>query len=624
MLGGYAGKIARIDLSAREVQVEALEEALARKYLGGKGLGAYLLYEHLKPLTAPYDPDNILIFITGPLTGTNFPAVSRSAVVTKSPMTGTFLDSYSGGFFGPHMKFVGYDAFLIKGRASQPAYILVEEDRISITEANHLWGLSTSETERRLREALKATEKESISVASIGQAGENLVRFSNIINDRRAYGRGGAGAVMGSKNLKALVIRGDGKIQVADEARFKEVGKRCRKKIAEHPLTKKGGTFPTEGTMMTVHLTQETGTLPSRNWQENTSLFATDIGGEAFMKYIIRPQACFACPIGCSRETKAERGGTEYLTEGPEYETIYALGSNCDIKEPEVIIAADKLCDDYGMDTISCGVAIGFAMECFEKGLITEKETGGLQLSFGDGDSLLEAIHLIAKKEGIGKLLSEGVKIASEKIGGSSAFAMHVKGLELPGYDPRGMKGQSLTYALADRGGCHLRSNTIRTELLGIPRVYDRYGYEEKPEMIRDLQLNYATFDSLIACVFGAFAVSVEDYADAVSAVTGMPIRLQELRLIAERAWNLTRLFNVREGFTRKDDTLPARLFSEPSTKGPSKGQVVDREAFEKMLDEYYEVVGWDIETGVPTEEKLRQLEIADLKPKPVKSEEKE
>lgn len=332
------------------------------------------------------------------------------------------------------------------------------------------------------------------------------------------------------------------------------------------------------------------------------------------MKYIVRPQACFACPIGCSRETKAKIGDMEYLTEGPEYETIYALGSNCDIKAPEVIIAADKLCDDYGMDTISCGVAIGFAMECFEKGLISKKETGGLELSFGNGDALLEAIHLMAKREGIGRLLSEGVKIASEKIGGSSAFAMHVKGLELPGYDPRGMKGQSLTYALSDRGGCHLRSNTIRTELLGIPRVYERYGYEEKPEMIRDLQLNYATFDSLIACVFGAFAISIEDYADAVSAVTGMSIHFEELRLIAERAWNLTRLFNVREGFTRKDDTLPARLFSQPSTKGPSKGQVVDREAFEKMLDEYYEVVGWDRETGVPTDEKLTELGIEDLK----------
>jgi aldehyde:ferredoxin oxidoreductase len=307
-------------------------------------------------------------------------------------------------------------------------------------------------------------------------------------------------------------------------------------------------------------------------------------------------------------------GGVEYLTEGPEYETIYAFGSNCDVKDPEVIIVADKLCDDYGMDTISCGAAIGFAMECFEKGLISQKETAGIPLSFGNGEALLEVVHLIAKREGIGQLLSEGVKRASEKLEGSSDFAMHVKGLELPGYDPRGMKGQSLTYALSDRGGCHLRSNTIRTELLGIPKPYDRYGYEEKPEMIRDLQLNYATFDSLIACVFGAFAISVEDYADAVSAATGWSFTLKDLRLIAERAWNLTRLFNLREGFTKGDDTLPERLFTQPSTKGPSQGQVVDREAFEQMLNEYYQVVGWDKETGTPTDEKLKELGINGLK----------
>jgi aldehyde:ferredoxin oxidoreductase len=378
MLKGYAGRLAWIDLTDGTVSVKKLEEALAKKYLGGKGLGAYLLYNHLKANTDPYDPDNILIFITGPLTGTSFPAVSRSAVVTKSPLTGTFLDSYSGGFFGPHMKFSGYDGFVIKGKAAKPSYILVEKDKIAIKEAEHLWGLSASETESRLKEELEQKEKERISVTTIGQAGENRVRFANIINARRAYGRGGAGAVMGSKNLKAVVIRGEGEIPIADKKHLKEVAKRCRKNIAEHPLTKKGGTFPTEGTMMTVHLTQETGTLPSRNWQENTSQFATDISADAFLRHFLRPQACFACPIGCSRETKAIIDGVEYLTEGPEYETIYAFGSNCDVRDPEVIIVADKLCDDYGMDTISCGVAIGFAMECFEKGLISEKDTGGI------------------------------------------------------------------------------------------------------------------------------------------------------------------------------------------------------------------------------------------------------
>ncbi len=300
------------------------------------------------------------------------------------------------------------------------------------------------------------------------------------------------------------------------------------------------------------------------------------------------------------------------MTEGPDYETIYAFGPNCEISDTEVIIAADKLCDEYGMDTISCGVAVGFAMECFEKRLISEKETGGLALAFGNGDVVIELIHLIAKREGIGQLLSEGVKIASEKIEGSSAFAMHIKGLELPGYDPRGMKGQSLTYALSDRGACHVRSSTLRTELLGIPQKVDRYAYGGKPEMVRELQLNYAAFDCLIACLFGTFAISLQDYTDALSCVTGWPITLSELRSVAERSWNLTRLFNVREGFTRKDDTLPERLFVEASSKGPSRGQVINRSSFDSMLDEYYQIAGWD-RLGVPTKEKLVELGIDHL-----------
>ena len=613
MVSGYAGKIVWIDLNNGKVKIEKLKEEIARKYLGGKGLGAYLLYCSLHPHTDPYDPANKLIFITGPLTGTRFPAVSRSAVITRSPMTGTFLDSYSGGFFGPHLKDAGYDAIAISGKANIPVYIMVDNGEISIEEAGDLWGLSTSETEKHLRNELKQKKEERISIASIGQAGERLVRFANIITDRRAYGRGGAGAVMGSKNLKAVVVRGDSKIPIADQQGFEEIVRRCRRKIAQHPLTKKGGVFPKIGTMMTVDLTQETGTFPTRNWQENTFDHATEINGEAFLRHHVRPRACFACPIGCSRDTKASIGGVEFVTEGPDYETIYAFGSNCAVKDTEVIIAADKLCDEYGMDTISCGGVIAFAMECFEKGLISAQQAGGIDISFGNGDAVIELIHLIARRQEIGELLCEGVRVASEKIGGSSIFAMHVKRLDLPGYDPRGMKGQALTYALADRGGCHVRSNTIRTELLGIPQGIDRYAYEGKPAMVRELQLSYATFDCLIACLFGAFAITLQDYAEALCALTGWDITVEELRSVAERTWNLTRLFNVREGFTREDDTLPARLFMEASTRGPSGGQVVDRDAFEGMLNEYYEIVGWDRITGIPTSEKLTELGIEKL-----------
>ena len=607
MLTGYAGKIGWVDLTEGTTRIDDLDEDMARKYIGGKAMGAYLLLRHLPTKTPPYDPANILIFITGPLSGTNFPAAARSAVITRSPMTGTFLDSYCGGFFGPHLKRAGIDALVITGKAQKPVYILVDSGKITLEKADQVWGLSTFDTEAHLVKEHRKEKGERISVASIGPAGEKMVRFANIVNDRRCYGRGGAGAVMGSKNLKAVVLRGNQRPGMTDEAAFKDVAGRSRRKTAAHPLTGKEGHFPKVGTMMTLDLTNETGTLPTRNWQENTSEHAEVINADAFIKHIIRPKSCYACPIGCSRETTATQSGVEYKTEGPEYETMYAFGPNCEIKEPEVVIAADKLCTDYGLDTISCGVVVGFAMECFEAGLLSSEETGSSDLAFGNGDALIDLIHLIGKREGLGQILAEGVKRASEKINGSSEFAMHVKGLELPGYDPRGMKGQALTYAVSDRGGCHLRSNTLRTEIIGKPRAYDRYVYDEKAEMIRELQLNYATYNCLIACVFGTFALGGEDYAEALSAIMDWPVTAQEIRLIGEKALNLTRLFNIREGFTRQDDTLPQRLFSQPATRGPSKGQVVDKAAFEMMLDEYYQCMGWD-NNGVPTEDKLKEL----------------
>ena len=551
-----------------------------------------------------------MIFVTGPLTGTNFPAVSRSGLITKSPQTGTFLDSYSGGFFGTQLKWAGFDAIAIKGRAKEPSYLFVEEGEIQIKKADHLWGLTTSETEKQLREEVSSKKGERMSIAAIGPAGENLVKFASIINEKRAHGRGGAGAVMGSKNLKAVLVKGNLKPHQADEAGFKKIVKRCRKQIAEHPMTMKGGSFPKYGTTMTIDLTQETGTLPSRNWQENTFEGEEKINGDALLNYVTRPRACFACPIGCSRDSKVSIDGKEYNTEGPDYETMYALGPHCGISDPAVIIAADQLCDDYGMDTISCGVTIGFAMECFEKGLISKTETDGIDLSFTNGTALLEVIHKIAKYEGVGKLLAQGSKRMSKKIEGSKDFAIHVKGLELPGYDPRGMKGQGLSYALSDRGGCHVRGNTLRTELMGLPEPVDRFGYENKADMVRKLQLTYASCDCIIACVFGAFAITIQDYTEAISALTGWTITEDDLHTVAERAWNMTRLFNAREGFTRKDDTLPERLFTQGSTKGPSKGEVIDKQSFEKMLDEYYEIVGWDKATGIPGEAKLKELEI--------------
>jgi aldehyde:ferredoxin oxidoreductase len=606
MLKSYAGKIAWIDLSNNAIRIEALDDQIARKYLGGKGLGAYLLYKYLPAKTDPLDPKNLLIFVTGPLTGTLFPAVARSAVVTKSPLTGTFLDSYSGAYLGPHLKYAGYDAIVISGKADRPSYVWIDEDKITIKDAEDLWGLPCPRAEQLLKEELG----KGISVAAIGPAGEKGVRFANIFSQSRAYGRGGSGAVMGSKNVKAVAVSGDIKLAIDDTVRFKTIVRSCRQKIAAHPLVGKKGSFPRVGTMHTVDLTQETGTLPSKNWQENTSTQSDFVGSEDFEKFIVRPRACFGCPIGCSRETRVEVDGDEIITEGPEYETIYAFGANCGIDDPQVIVAADQLCDEYGMDTISCGGVIGFAMECFEKGLLSETDTDGLTLQFGNKHALVEMIHRIGKREGIGRLLSEGVKRAATKIKGSEFFAIHVKGLELPGYDPRGMKGQALTYALSDRGGCHLRSNTLRTELMGLPVALDRYSYENKAEMVRELQLRPVIFNSVVACFFSTFALTIEDYAEAISAATGWPLTPERLLLIAERIWNLTRLFNVREGFQKADDTLPERLFTHASSKGPSKGEMVDRASFEKMRETYYRIAGWDPQSGIPTEAKLRELDL--------------
>ncbi|HSH71197.1 MAG TPA: aldehyde ferredoxin oxidoreductase family protein, partial [Deferrisomatales bacterium] len=499
MQPGHVGRIGWIDLTRGTTRVETLPEETTRKFLGGKALGAHLLYQHLKPRTDPYAPDNLLLFLTGPLTGTRFPAVSRSGVMTRSPLTGTFLDSYSGGIFGARLRWAGLDGLVIVGRSAEPAYLLVEDGRVELRSARDLWGLSVFETERRLKETHGGDRPDRTSVAAIGIGGENRVRYACIVNEKRVHGRGGAGAVMGSKNLKAVVVRGERRIPIADETAFQEISRRCLRQTSAHPVVGKGGAFRSAGTMRTIDLTNATGTLPTRNWQENTFAGTEKINADAFLRHQVRPRSCYACPIGCSRDTRASRADGEYVTEGPDYETMYAFGANCGVDDPEVIIAADQLCDDYGIDTISCGVTIGFAMECRERGLLSDQDVDGLDLRFGNGEALLAAVHRIARREGVGALLSEGVKRASEQIEGSGDFAIHIKGMELPGYDPRGMKGQALTYAVSDRGGCHVRANTLRTELMGLPVPVDRYAYEGKAGMVRELQLAYASCDCVIA-----------------------------------------------------------------------------------------------------------------------------
>ena len=368
-----------------------------------------------------------------------------------------------------------------------------------------------------------------------------------------------------------------------------------------NPMTCKDGAFPKYGTTFTTEVTQNAGVLPTRNWREGIFEGAESLFSEAFFERKVKSATCFQCPIGCSRIVQTRDGEVNIRTEGPEYETIYALGSNCGIGDPDTIIKADLLCEEYGLDVISCGIVISFIMECTERRILNGRY-GGLNLKFGDSEGLLETIKLIGERKGLGRGLGEGVKRLSEEIGGESKpFAMCVKGLELPGYDPRGMKAMALLYATSDRGGCHLRGSTFRSELLGLPKPIDRFGYEGKAGLVAELQKIYTLMNVFSECLFANFVLTLEDYSTALSALFEESINQNDLLLIGKRIWDLTRLFNCREGFTSEDDTLPDRLFDDPIPYGPSKGQVIDKYSFELMKKEYYEIQGWEIETGLPS-----------------------
>ena len=592
MLGGYAGKILWVDLTENSCHSERLGEELASNYLGGKGFGAHLLYHNQRPHTDPLSPDNLLIFATGPLTGTLAPSSAKSALITRSPLTRTFLDSYASGSFASELKYAGYDILVIKGRAQRPTYILIDDDSVSLRDASALWGLENADTARAIRAELG---DERVKVISIGPAGERLVKFACVYCDRRTHGRGGGGAVMGSKNLKAIAVRGRGGIRIADLNRFDSALQICLKRLAE-----KSTTFGKYGTLMTLSATNEAGVLPTRNWREGYFEGADKISAHRlYDEKLIRRVACFGCPVACSRLSRGSYGGMPFTTEGPEYENVYAFGSNLGNPDLDSILLAERLCDEYGLDTISCGVTIGFAMEAYEKGIISRADADGLELHFGNSRAAIELIQKIARREGIGDLLAEGVKVASEKLGaGSSRFAMHIKGMELPAYDPRGMKGQALSYAVADRGGCHLRANTLKTEIWG--SACDRFSYEGKARMVKELQYQYIISDSSVLCLFINMGLELDDYARLISSATGLKLDREGLIAIADRIWQLTRAFNCREGFGRADDTLPERLFSDPLPSGASKGEVVDRASFEEMVEEYYRQEGWDLETGRP------------------------
>ena len=612
MIKGYAGKILRVDLTSGKVEKETLDEDFAKKFLGGKGFGGKILYEDVPPGTDPLSPENRVIISNGPLTGTGAFA-PKCSFVTKSPLTGGWLDCMLGGFVGPELKFAGYDVLVVSGKAPEPVYLHIDDEEVALRKASHLWGKSTHEAEINIKKEL---EDPKVKVASIGPAGENLVRFACITGDLyRQAGRGGVGAVFGSKNLKALAIRGSGKIELANKDEFIKHTRELNKALKES-----GETMTTYGTMWLVDPMNDYGMLPTRNFQQAVFAGAKKINGDRLVKTLkTKDVGCHACTLRCSNFLDVKRSEFgPFQIEGPEYETTCLMGSNCGVDDLKAIAYLNLLCDQLGIDTMSTGNILAYLMECVQKKIITKKDLDGIDLKWGNYKAMVELVKKISSRDGIGDLLSEGVAKVARKIGkGTSSFAMHVKGLEIPGYDPRGALGMGLAYATADRGACHLRAWTIYEEVMG---SMDRFSPEGKPMLVFARMHRKIIMDSLGICeMMGLMPL----FASLLSDATGWEVkplynRVHEKLLedfvidgggvgVGERIYNLARAFNVREGFGKKDDKLPLRFFKESVPEGPLKGHPIKIRDFNKMLKEYYELNGWD-GNGVPTKEKLVEL----------------
>ena len=607
------GRILKVDLTAKTIKSEPVDEEVAKKYLGGKGYATYLLYRYLKEYKRkgmspadidPLGPENVLIFATGPGTGVpGFPSSGRYHVMAlKSPLTGSIGSGNSGGEWGPFLKFAGFDMVVIEGASDTPVYLEIVNGEAELKSAEDLWGKNTFDTNRILKERVKG---KNVSVTCIGPAGENLVYMACIVNDEhRAVGRTGLGAVMGSKKLKAIVVSGEEKVPIADPERFREVSRKCLDKMRKNSVTGEG--LPTYGTAILVNVINNAGILPYKNWQTGVNPDAENISGETLAdKYLTRRRACWGCTIGCGRVTSVKTGPFQILSsEGPEYESIWALGSSAAVKELDAIVKANHYCDELGMDPISLGSTIAAAMELNEKGYIPEEELQGLDLKFGNAAALVEAVWRTAYKVGFGKFLALGSRKLCE-LYGHPELSMSVKGLEMPAYDPRGAKGIGLTYATANRGGCHVTGYTISPEILGIPEKIDPLTTEGKAKWSKTFQDFTCVVNSTVNCLFVTFALDANDYAELLSAVTGWSLTEDDVMKIGERIYNLERVIINELGFDGKDDTLPQRLLKEAMPEGAAKGQVVELEV---MKEEYYKLRGWV--NGKPTPEKLKELEI--------------
>ncbi len=596
----YAGKFLRVNLTSGAILTEKLDLEKARKFIGGRGLGTKIFCDEVDPKIDPFAPENKLIFATGPLSGTTAPTGGRYMVITKSPLTGTIASSNSGGFFGAQLKFAGYDLIIFEGKSAKPVYLSILDSGITLKDATSIWGKTVNETTDAL--VLESGIKDA-RVACIGPAGENLCLAASIMNDKgRAAGRSGVGAVMGSKNLKGIVI-GTTKTRpsLADDAAFKAGVQECMKLLKADPVTSQG--LPAFGTKVLDNIINSSGMYPSYNFQKSTFADVGEVSGEALVEkgYLKKKKGCFGCPIACGRDVTLPTGA---VGEGPEYESGWCFGALCGVNDLIAITQANFMCNDLGLDTISTGVTFAAAMELYEKGLIKKEEMGkGPELKFGSSEAILYYIRATAYKEGFGAKLAQGsYRLAASY--GRPDLSMSVKKQELPAYDPRGVQGQALAFATSNRGGCHVRGYLISLEVLAHPQQSDPQETASKPAWVKAFQDLTAVIDSIGMCLFSSFALGAPQYNALLNAATGSKNSVDQMLVIGERIWNMERQFNLKSGLTAADDTLPPRLLTEPIQEGPNKGNVV---RLSELLPAYYKVRGWS-EGGVPTPEKLAEL----------------
>ncbi len=598
---GMNNNLLKIELSKNKIKEIELEEEILEDYLGGRGLGVKLLTRSIKKGIDPLSPSNPLIFSVGPLTGSTVPTSGRFSLVTKSPLTNTIFHSNTGGYFGPFFKRCGYDVLFLTGRlnTNEKGYIVIDgHDKVEIKEADSLWGLTITETV----EKIKGLEGRNSQILCIGPAGENLVKISSIMNQaHRAFGRGGVGAVMGAKNIKAIVVKnGKKKFPVKDKERLKKLNTLALDKIRVVPITSQG--LALFGTAALVKVINHFGMFPVRNFQEAYTppqLIDQVSGEELRERFLEKEEGCYNCVIRCGRLTNTG----ELKGKGPEFESLWSLGpltGTFDLKE---ITHANYACNEQGLDTISTGSTIACAMELHDMGLLNEP-----LLKFGNGKELVNLIEMISGRNGIGNELAEGsLRLASKY--GSPESAIQVKGLELPAYDPRGAFGHALNYAVSNRGACHLTGYMIALEILGVPKKIERFTVKGKGDLLALKQNQSAVEDSLITCKFVGYALGFEFQVRFLNTILDKNLSITDLIIIGERIFNLERLFNIREGFSRKDDKLPDRFLKIPLKEGPSKNKVVP---LEELLEEYYKVRGWD-DNGIPTNETLTRLKLERL-----------